>query len=852
MGWRLSQWPVRHQLILALLVALVALVGLSLVLVLDRWQVMHATTRLEALAGTVTRISALTHELQKERGASALFLGSKGSQFRAELGSQRLASDRQLAAFQENLAGLRGNPAFAPFLERLAETEAQLARLPASRSAIDDLSLPGPQSFAFFTAAISGMLQASYQISRLSDDAGLQRLIMTYLALIEGKERAGQERATGSAGFAAGQFDQPLYQRLISLMAAQETYFAVFLANATPSQAALLREQTDAVAGDPVPRWRQLALKAGIGAPVTEVKAPEWFQATTRRIDRLKAVEDSLAQELLAAARARSDQARGEFLAILALTGGAALIACGLGWLVVRTVTGTLRRLTEATGRIAAGETSTAVPELERRDEIGALAQAISAIRDAGVAATRIKTALDNVASNVMMSGNDDRVIYLNRAAQELFRRVERDFQEALPRFSAERLIGSPVDSLHRDWTRCRDLLRTLDHSHQAQITIGRRQFSLVVTPVQDDRGTRLGNVVEWRDITQELKVEAEIAALVRAAAEGDFSRRLEATDKEGFIKTLTQGINRLTESANASLSAVVQFLEALAAGDLTRRIEGQHQGLFGRIQHDANATAAQLAEVIARIIEAADLISSASTQISAGSSDLADRTEQQASSLEQTAASMEQLSATVRSTADNAQRANRVATDARAAAEQGGTVAGSAIAAMHRIEDASRKITDIIGVIDEIAFQTNLLALNAAVEAARAGDAGKGFAVVAQEVRVLAQRSAQASKEIKTLILASDSQVKDGVQLVGKAGEALGGIVAGVQQVAGLIAEMTAASTEQAAGLDQVNAAVAQMDEMTQKNAALVEETSAAAQSMAGQAEELRHLTTFFTVTTG
>jgi methyl-accepting chemotaxis protein len=207
----------------------------------------------------------------------------------------------------------------------------------------------------------------------------------------------------------------------------------------------------------------------------------------------------------------------------------------------------------------------------------------------------------------------------------------------------------------------------------------------------------------------------------------------------------------------------------------------------------------------------------------------------------------MEQLGATVRTSAENAQRANRMAGDARGAAEQGGVVAGSAIDAMKQIAEASRKITDIIGVIDEIAFQTNLLALNAAVEAARAGDAGKGFAVVAQEVRVLAQRSAQASKEIKTLILNSDNQVQNGVELVKKAGDSLGGIAKGVQQVAALINEIAAASTEQASALEEINASVASMDEMTQKNAALVEETTAAAQAMAGQASDLRQQVAFF-----
>jgi methyl-accepting chemotaxis protein len=239
--------------------------------------------------------------------------------------------------------------------------------------------------------------------------------------------------------------------------------------------------------------------------------------------------------------------------------------------------------------------------------------------------------------------------------------------------------------------------------------------------------------------------------------------------------------------------------------------------------------------------------VGSAASEIAAGSADLSARTEQQASSLEETAASMEELSATVRQNSENAQQANQLATTAREAADRGGRVTTQAVEAMTRIEGASQKISDIIGVIDEIAFQTNLLALNAAVEAARAGEAGKGFAVVASEVRTLAQRSAQASKEIKGLILDSGNQVKDGVKLVNAAGEALEGIVGSVKKVADIVSEIAAASAEQASGVEQVNSAVTQMDEMTQKNAALVEESAAAARSLEEQASELTRLIGFF-----
>ena len=365
------------------------------------------------------------------------------------------------------------------------------------------------------------------------------------------------------------------------------------------------------------------------------------------------------------------------------------------------------------------------------------------------------------------------------------------------------------------------------------------------------DEAERLRLEVENRAAEEQRQRERviglEISALVDGVSKGELGTRLNLTDKDGFYRTLSEGINRLSDTVEAAIADIARVLGALAVGDLGQRVTRTYCGAFDRLKSDVNATSAKLAEIVGQIGEATEAISQASSEVSVGSADLAERTEQQASSLEETAASMEELSATVRANAENAQRANRMAADARHAGQDGAVVANSAVDAMKAIADASRKITDIIGVIDEIAFQTNLLALNAAVEAARAGDAGKGFAVVAQEVRVLAQRSAQASKEIKTLILNSDHQVQHGVDMVKKAGASLTGIVEGIQQVAALIAEMTEASGEQATALDEINSTMASMDEMTQKNAALVEETTAAAHAMANQASDLQTLMSFF-----
>jgi len=345
----------------------------------------------------------------------------------------------------------------------------------------------------------------------------------------------------------------------------------------------------------------------------------------------------------------------------------------------------------------------------------------------------------------------------------------------------------------------------------------------------------------------REAAIVAEVAEVAKAASEGDLDRRIDLAGKDGFLLSLCDGVNNLVKLTGIALNDVASVLSSVARGDLTQRITNNYAGVFGQLKSDVNQTADKLFEIVTNINSAAGQIGSAASEVAAGSQDLSERSEQQASALEETAASMEELAATVRQNAANAQQANQLAAGAREVAAGGGQVVADAIGAMGRIESSSQKIEDIVGMIDEIAFQTNLLALNAAVEAARAGDAGKGFAVVAQEVRNLAQRSAQASKEIKTLIAESSTQVRSGADLVKGAGKTLEDILGSVKRVADIVAEIAAASSEQASGIDQVNSAVSQMDEMTQQNAALVEESAAAAHALEDQSRELNRLMGFF-----
>jgi methyl-accepting chemotaxis protein len=304
--------------------------------------------------------------------------------------------------------------------------------------------------------------------------------------------------------------------------------------------------------------------------------------------------------------------------------------------------------------------------------------------------------------------------------------------------------------------------------------------------------------------------------------------------------------MNTLCDNVGKVSDDVVRMLGELAQGDLTSLITSQHQGAFALLKDNANATAQRLSETIAEIKTTAREVANAAAEILSVTTDLSQRTEEQAASLEQTSASMEEISATVKN-AESAQQARTSTAATRDVGSRGGAVVAEAVDAMSRIEESSRMIADIIGVIDEIARQTNLLALNAAVEAARAGEAGRGFAVVASEVRSLAQRSSQAAKDISNLITSSSLQVKDGVDLVNRAGTAFNEITKSIETVADVVTDIAHASAEQAASIEQVNKALSQMDEVTQQNSALVEENAATAKTLEHHSSHMDERVSFF-----
>jgi methyl-accepting chemotaxis protein len=416
----------------------------------------------------------------------------------------------------------------------------------------------------------------------------------------------------------------------------------------------------------------------------------------------------------------------------------------------------------------------------------------------------RIRNALDRVSVGAMLADTDGKIIYMNDAMHALIRLQAGQMRKQLPQLDPERLLGSPLEVFNQVPIFQRKLLAELITTHTTEFKLGEASLRIVANPVVDGDGTRVGTIVQWFDRTQEVAIEEEVQATVAGAIDGNLSVRIAEEGKEGFFKNLAIGMNRLVGN---------------------------------------------MADVLRGIATAAAEVSTGAKEISRGNAELSQRTEAQAASLEETASSMEEMTSAVKNNADNAAQADQLARAARDQAEQGGAVVHSAVTAMSEINASSKKIADIIGVIDDIAFQTNLLALNAAVEAARAGDQGRGFAVVASEVRNLASRSAAAAKEIKGLIQESVAKVDDGTKLVDASGKVLQEIVAGVKKVTDVVAEIAASSQEQASGIEQVNKAVMLMDEVTQQNTALVEEAAAAAGSLTEQAANLSQLMARFQV---
>lgn len=856
----LNNMLLKWKLATVLFVPIVGLVWFAQAELRRSYTVSTETKQIFQLVGLSVKVSELVHELQKERGATAVFMGSKGSKFSSELPKQQKNTDTAAAKLKSSLKDFQIDAGLFDkrFKVQLDKTFASLDLLEEKRALINKQNIEIDTAIAYYSRMNGNLLSIVELLPSLSSVGEVNNAAISYVTFLQSKERAGIERAVLSSTFGLDTFASGMYEKFVSIIAVQESYMNVFLSLATDKQKTFYRSTLQGQPVDETERMRKVAIdNARLGG--FDVDAQYWFNMQTDKINLLKSVEELLSSDLLNQAGSIEVTANRSMLVTSVITLVSLLLAGVLGLLISHNMIKQIKRALSVAENIAKGDLENPI-DIRTNDETGQLLHALQSMqlslreandaRDSAAVISRIKQALDNASANVMIADPDGNVVYMNKAVTGLMHEAESDLRKELPNFNADKLLGENFDIFHKNPSHQHSLLANLKDTYVADINIGVRSIRIIASPIIDNEGVRLGTVAEWVDRTKEVAIEQEVQDIIDASRSGDLSQRIGMDDKEGFFERLSAGINDMVDVADQIINETEKVMGAMAHGDLTKSIEGRHyEGSFERMKTDINTTINKFTNVLTEINGNADEVLQGLHGIVKGNVELSKRTDEQAASLEQTAASMEQMTATVSQNADSVEQANELVATTSEQAEQGSEVIGDAISAMEEISTSSKKIVDIIGVINEIAFQTNLLALNASVEAARAGEQGRGFAVVASEVRNLAGRSATAAKEIKDLIEDSVVKVEEGGKLVGKSGETLEGIIGSVKKVSDIVSEIALVSKEQSQGIGQVNIAVTQMDGMTQQNAHLVKEAAEASEAIGESAQRLNDLVRFFTI---
>ncbi len=835
----------RTKLLLMAAIPTLALLYFSTNSVFEKTKLATEMTRLESLVGVSVKIGALTHELQKERGMSATFIGSKGTRFATELPAQRTVTDNKSEALRLTLQDFDVRLYSDDLKAMLDSANGGLAEIGGKRSAISSLGIEGLASSAYFTKIISDFFAVPAYASTSSTEREISRLASSYANLLQAKERVGRERALLTMIFANDKFTPETLNRFMTNDSAQGVYIDVFLSYALDNQRDFYKNKMTGEAVSEVALMKKAAMEKA-NEPSLGLDPLYWFKMVTAKIDLLKEVEDQLSGDLLSAADRLKSEAKRMMMFFIVLTILSVLVTIVFAYYLTRNI---LRQLggepeyaSEITRNIADGKLDNQIP-LQTGDTSSLLASMksmqeqllarITADKKISDENLRIKVALDNVTTNVMVANNDRDIIYMNKSVVVMMSNAESDIRKDLLNFSVAKLIGSNIDGFHKNPAHQKNLLATFTSAYKAQVLLGGRTFALMANPVLNDKGERLGSVVEWNDRTLEVAIEKEVAGIAQAAVNGDFSKRVDMNGKVGFFKVIGENLNQISDVTETGLNDVIRVAQALAAGDLTQKITKDYPGVFGQTKDALNNTVSSLANIVTEVRGAADNLASASEEISATAQSISQATSEQAASVEETSASVEQMSASINQNTENAKITDGMAAKAAKEAVEGGEAVGKTVVAM-------KQIAKKISIIDDIAYQTNLLALNAAIEAARAGEHGKGFAVVAAEVRKLAERSQVAAQEIGELASSS-------VEMAERAGKLLDEMVPSINKTSDLVQEISAASQEQSSGVGQINTAMGQLSQITQQNASSAEELAATSEEMSSQATQLQQTMEFF-----
>jgi methyl-accepting chemotaxis protein len=799
-GWR----SIRLRLFLLFALVIAAVLFYALRDVMTQWHTRDAMERGAQYSALSVQINGLVHELQKERGLSAGFIGSRGGRFKAELETQRQDTDKARAALDAWLAGAERAQLSGAIEKSMAAAQARLAELQATRGKVTVLGLPGQESFNYYTGTIERLVAVIDLAASAAEEIELSRGMNAYLMFVLAKEQAGRERASINGLFAAdAAADVALHRRIVTILTAQDTYLANFRSTASQPWIEGLQTVLDSDVGLETARLRQAALDR-MDSGSFGVEPAHWFTTITRKIDLLKVEEDRFASELLDRARMLSGDSATRFALSVAMT-LAVLVAAVLFGLQVTGLLRGLRGNAAAAHRIAQGKLDEKI-EVHNQNELG-----------------EIERALAEVQFNVHAMIDDASL--LSKAAVEGRLATRADASRHQGDYA--RIVQGVNDTLDA-------VIGPLNVAAAYVDQIARGAIPAKITDTYNgDFNTIKNNLNTAIDAVNGLVADAVM--LARAAVEGRLETRADAGKHQGDYRRIVEGVNATLDAVIAPINEVKRVMVALSGGDLTQKITDDYAGDFQVLQNAVNDSMDKLAEIIEQVRGAADALTNAAGQVSATAQSLSQSSSEQAASVEETSASIEQMSASINQNSENAKITDAMASKSSAEAGEGGQAVKSTVEAM-------KNIAGKIGIIDDIAYQTNLLALNAAIEAARAGEHGKGFAVVAAEVRKLAERSQVAAQEIGELASGS-------VNLAERAGKLLDEMVPSINKTSDLVQEIASASQEQTAGVGQINNAMGQLNKATQQNASASEELAATAEELGGQAGQLQELMDFFTV---
>ena len=825
-------------------VALVALLPLSALAGLLAWDLDEDLRTLAAVddaahaGAALPQIAAFTHGMQAERGMSAGYIASgRAPALQGNLATRRKATDkaaREMSAAFETLEaetpGAMRNPAV------LAALDAH-GRLDRLRRDVD-AGAALPDVLKAYTASVTGLRDGVTDFARGVDAPAFRERIMGLSMQLALSEYAGLERAVGASAVAAGGFSEAQFLRFAALSQNQSGAADMIAAWSAPEIAAAVQAAMGSEEAQVVEALRARLLRGGGAIPEGFPDAASWFEHATARIARLGEAEHLTLEGINESAEALRAGLIADMMFEIGLMAAGVLILAFAVWWGARSVARPVGLLAERARTLAFGHLAE-VPFLDHRNEIGDLARAVTEFNRMVTVSMRNASALECASSSLMIANDTFDIVFVNQRLEDSLLKSTEHFKKTNPDIDFGSLRGLNIDIFHENPAATRERLMALTGVHRTEISFDDRRFNLAVVPIERE-GKRLGYVVEWADVTAARQTQDQISDVLSRIRRGDFSGRVKVESEEEFLLAVRDGINQIGADMGDFMQDMQRAVSAGAEGDLTDRMSEDRQGELAKLAGDLNGMFETLRGLVAGIKDRAETLAGVSGDVLDTSRDLSERAESQAAALTETAQAMTALTENMAANRARVSDVRGAAETAGRQANEGRQVVQSAVDAVTRMEASTARVKDFTGLIDEIAFQTNLLALNAAVEAARAGEAGKGFAVVATEVRSLAQRASEASREIGEVIAESAAHAEEGVTLVSRTGETIGALLDAVEKVSVTMGEVDAAIENQTSGIAEMDMAVKDVDAITQQNTELAQHAARSAERLAEQSEGL------------